>query len=149
MSVQLATIANSIAGMTVSGLTIKDIDEIPTTINQRDLPLLIPEPDKYISVPKIEVDSFGTGSNRKMTLAYNLNYMLIYGLIGAGRINILDSYAGMLAKACAFLDAIYVLDGLTGAVDFNAVIGDPVIRTIGDLDYHSIDIQVNVKEFIN
>ena len=149
MTIQLSTIANSITGITVSGLTIKDVDEIPTDIIQRQCPLLIPNPENYISNPLIKVDSFGTGTDRKMTLTYNLNYILIYSQVGAGRVNIIDAYAGMLTKACAFLDAFYGLSTLTGAVDFNAILGDPAITTVGAIDFHSIGIQVQVQEFIN
>ena len=149
MSVQLVTIANSITEISVSGLTIKDVDEIPTSINQRDCPLLIPNPENYISGVKIEPDSFGTGSDRKMTLTYSLSYMLIYGEVGGGRVHTIDTYAGMLTKACAFMDAFYALNGLTGAVDFDATLGDPSIRVVGEIEFHSIDIKIGVKEFVN
>ena len=149
MSIQLSTIANSISGITVSGLTIKDVDEIPTSINERECPLLIPNPENYISSPNIEVDSMGNGTDRKMTLSYSLNYILIYQQAGAGRVHIIDAYSGMLTKACAFLDVFYGLSSLTGAVDFNAILGDPAITTVGAIDFHSIGIRIDIKEFIN
>ena len=149
MSVKLATIANSIAAISVSGLTIKDVDEIPTSINQRDCPLLIPNPDRYITGARIEADSLGTGSARKMSLYYTLNYLLIYGEAGTGRVHIIDAYSGMLGKAAAFLDAFYALSALTGAVDFDAVMGDPGLTEVGAAMYHSIEIKIDVREFIN
>ena len=149
MTMQLATIANSISGISVSGLSIKDVDEIPTSINQRQCPLLIPSPENYVSDVTIEVDSFGTGTARAMTLHYNLNYMLIHSVVGEGRVHVLDSYSGMLSKACDFLDAFYALEGLTGAVDFQATLGDPAIRTVGAIDFNSIDIRIEITEFVN
>lgn len=149
MSIALATIADSITGITVSGLTIKDVDQIPTAINQRECPLLIPNPENYISNCIIGVDSFGSGTSRKMTLTYNLNYILIYSTVGAGRTHVIDAYSGMLAKAVAFLDAFYVLEGLTGSVDFEAELGNPAITTVGEIDFHSIGITIMIKEFIN
>jgi hypothetical protein len=133
----------------VSGLTIKDVNEIPTSINQRECPLLIPNPENYVSGAKIEVDSFGTGTNRAMSLHYNLNYLLIHSEVGVGRVHVLDAYSGMLTKATAFLDAVYGLSGLTGAVDFNALLGDPQITEVGAVAFHSIAISVQVQEFIN
>jgi len=149
MTIQLVTIADSISKISVSGLTIKDVDQIPTSINQRECPLLIPNPENYVSNALIEVDSFGTGTDRKMTLTYNLNYILIHSMVGGGRVHVMDAYSGMLTKACAFLDAFYALSSLTGAVDFWAELSDPAITSVGELDFHSIGIQLKIKEFVN
>ena len=73
MSIALTTIADAITGITVSGLTIKDVDQLPTAINQRDCPLLIPNPENYVSGFNVEIDSFGSGTGCKMTITYNLN----------------------------------------------------------------------------
>ena len=149
MTIKLSTIANSITRITVTGLTIKDIDEIPQGLLNRDCPALIPNPDNYVNNFSVQVDSFGTGSQRKMTITYQLNYMLLYSEVGTGRTTTLEMYSGMLAKACAFLDAFYALDNLTGAVDFDAELGDPAIREINQKNFHSIDIRLVVKEFVN
>ena len=149
MTIKLSTIANSITGITVTGLTIKDIDEIPQGLLNRDCPVLIPNPENYVSNFSVQVDSFGTGSQRKMTLTYQLNYILLYSEVGVGRTTTLEMYSGMLTKACTFLDAFYALDNLTGAVDFDAELGDPAIREINQKNFHSIDIRLVVREFVN
>ena len=149
MSIKLSTIADSITNIVVSGLTIKDINQIPTSVIQRDCPLMIPSPEDYVSNFTVQVDSFGTGSQRKMTLTYQLNYILVFAEVGIGRTNVLDAYSGMLTKACAFLDAFYALDNLTGAVDFDAELGNPSITEISGKSFHSIDIRLIVKEFVN
>lgn len=149
MTIKLSTIANSITGISVTGLTIKDIDEIPQGLLNRDCPVLIPNPENYVSNFSVQVDSFGTGSQRKMTITYQLNYMLLYSEVGVGRTTTLETYSGMLTKACSFLDAFYALDDLTGAVDFDAYLGDPAIREISQKNFHSIDIRLVVKEFVN
>lgn len=149
MTIALITVADSISKITVSGLTIKDVNEIPTGLTQRFCPVLIPNPENYVSNVDVAVDSFGTGTSRKMTLAYSLNYLMIHSEVGAGRTAILDAYSGMLTKACAFLDAFYALDDLTGAVDFHAELGAPQITDVGGVQFHSIAIRLMIKEFIN
>lgn len=149
MSISLIAVADSISKVSVAGLTIMDVDEIPTGLTQRFCPALIPNPENYVSNVDASVDSFGTGASRKMTLSYWLNYLLIYSEVGAGRTATLEAYSGMLSKVCAFLDAFYALDSLTGAVDFHAELGSPQITEVGSVDFHSIAVRLMIKEFIN
>lgn len=145
MAIALSTIADSISKLSVSGLTIKDIDNIPQAIIQRDCPMLIPDVDNYIGF-NIESDTL---DRSKWTVTYRLNYLLMYAVVGAGRTNILDQYAGMIAKATAIVDKVISLSSLTGAVDWDATVGDPLIVEWGGTNCHACRVVIGAVEFVN
>jgi len=150
MTLAIATISNAITGLTVTGLTIKDIDEIPQAIMNRDCPVLVPDPDNYVSRFLVEPDSFGAGSGRKWTANYTLNYLLLYAAVGSGRTTVLEKYSGMVSSAFAFFDALLALTSLTGTVDFEPdMIGDFGIVDFSGTAFHSCNVSLNVKEFVN
>ena len=110
MALGIATIANAIAALSVTGLSIKDIDEIPPQADQ-SISTLIPLPD-YMTDFEVEVDSFGGGSTAKMTVWYTLGYRLLYKPVGAGLD--LEYYDNMIALVAAFLDAVLVIETISG-----------------------------------
>ena len=102
MAIGIATIANAIAALSVTGLSIKDIDEIPPQADQ-SISTLIPLPD-YMTDFEVEIDSFGGGSTAKMTVWYTLGYRLLYKPVGAGLD--LEYYDNMIALAAALFGAL-------------------------------------------
>lgn len=150
MTLAITTISNAITGLSVTGLTIKDIDEIPQAIINRDCPVLIPDPDNYVSRFLVEPDSFGVGGTRKWTANYTLNYLLLYAAVGSGRTTVLEKYSGMVSSAFAFFDALLASSALTGAVDFEPdMIGSFGIVDFSGTLFHSCGVSLNVKEFVN
>ena len=146
----IATITNSIAAVSVSGLTIKDIDEIPQSANNRDCPLLVPDPDNFVTGFNANPDTFGAGSNRKWTVGYTLNYLLLYAVVGSGRTTVLEKYSGMVSMAFAFYDALFAVSDLTGSVDFEpGSVNRFDIVTLAGASFHSCGVSLNVKEFVN
>lgn len=148
MALAVVTIANSIAALSVSGVTLKDLDEIPQAVLPRDCPMIYPKPDGFLSGLVIEIDSFGSTSAKK-TVRYNLSYMFLYCPVGTGR-GLFDVYAGMVAKALAFLDALIANDALTGAIDIQpagVLQFGPVPDPAGNL-FHGCQVDLAVQEFI-
>jgi len=123
MALAFATITDSIAGISVSGVTIKDIDEIPESVLPRDCPIMYPEPDGFISGLTYTRDSTGGGSTALATVTYNMTYAFLYTSVGAGR-GLFDIYDDMLTKVGLIIDAIIISDGITGVVDLT--IGDAI-----------------------
>jgi len=123
MALAFATITDSIAGISVSGVTIKDIDEIPESVLVRDCPIMYPEPDGFISGLTYTRDSTGPGSTALATVTYNMTYAFLYTPVGAGR-GLFDIYDDMLTKVGLIIDAIIISDGITGVVDLT--IGDAI-----------------------
>jgi hypothetical protein len=149
MALAISTIANSISGLTVSGVIIKDIDEVPESGDDRSA-ILYPKPDGFVTDLRVQPDSFGTASTRKYTVTYALHYMLVGSPIGSGR-GIFDKYSDMVGKAFAVLDAAIAAVGLVGAVEFS-VQGvsnfGPVADNSGN-PWHGCEIAFLVTEFVN
>ena len=116
MALAFATITDSIAAISVSGVTIKDIDEIPESVAVRDCPIMYPEPDGFISGLTYTRDSTGPGSTALATVTYNMTYAYLHTKVGVGR-GLFDIYGDMLTKVGLILDAIIISDGITGVVD--------------------------------
>jgi len=150
MALAITTISNAITGLSVTGLTILDVDEIPQAVMNRDCPVLIPNPDMYVTRLLIAPDSFGVGTSRKWTASYTLNYLLLYAAVGTGRTTVLEKYSGMVSMGFAFFDALLASNSLTGAVDFEPdTINDFSIIDFSGTSFHSCSISLNVEEFVN
>jgi len=147
MTLAITTITNSIAALSVSGLTIKDIDEIPQGLSDRDCPILTPDPDNFITGFKAKADSL---DKTRWTVTYTLNYILLYAAVGSGRTTVMEKFSGMVSKAFAFIDAVAAALTLTGSVDWEPGVVDKFdIVTIGENSFHSCHVSIEITEFIN
>lgn len=148
MALALTTITNSIAALSVSGVTLKDIDEIPETATGLG-PVIYPKPDGFVTDFTVERNSFGGGSTAKMTATYNLTYRFCHSPVGSGRF--LEFYDDMVTKAFLFLDAVIAVDVMTGLIDLqvdDTLSFGPVMDPSGAV-FHGCDIVLRVMEFIN
>ena len=57
MAIAATAVATTIAGLSVTGLTIKDLDGFKDEILNRDCPILIPAP-QYFTDARVKYDSF-------------------------------------------------------------------------------------------
>jgi len=149
MSLAAVTVANSIAGLSVSGVTLKALDEIPEKVDGRDCPIIYPNPDGFLSNLDLEVDSFGSASAKK-TVSYNLNYMYLHSPIGSGR-GLFDKYESVVSSLLAFFDAVISNDTITGCVDIqpqDATSFGPVSDPSGNV-FHGCIIVLRVTELVN
>jgi hypothetical protein len=149
MAIQIAAVANSIQGLTVTGLTIFDVDNIPAAVDVRQYAALVPLPD-YITGMEVIRDSYGT-AGAKMTITYTLNYRLFYSLAGAGRAGVIEYYDGMVDMIAAIWDAILAINTLTGAltVDPVGVSGIGVVMDAANNSFLGCDLSFLVTEFVN
>jgi len=113
MTLLLATVTNSIAALSVTGLTIKDIDEIPARVYGRNCPILYPEPLDFMTNFTAEKMTFRRGLTVKWMMNYDLTYTMLYAPIGSGRG--LELFAPTIAKACLFFDVLMESHPVTGA----------------------------------
>ena len=149
MALALATVTNSIAALSVTGLTIKDLDEIPAKADPRQATLLaLPA---FVTAFEMVRDSFGGGSEAKMSASYTLNYRLLYAPAGQGRAGTLENYDNMVALVTAFLDAAMAIDELTGAVDIvpAGITNMGLVNDPADNQWIGCDIALRVLEFVN
>jgi len=148
IAIKLATVADSISKLSLTGVTIKDLDEIPTEILGRDVPMIIPVPNGFVTGMTPERVTLGSGASAKWDVKYQLNYRLLHSEIGTGRTSIFDTYAAMVTKAVAFVDLIMTNDAITGAVDIevsNITDFGPVVDPTGKA-FHGCDFIFDVLE---
>lgn len=149
MALSFTTISNTIAALSVAGVTIKDIDEVPTSGDR--VPIVIPLPD-FITNFSMERDSFG-GASAKMSVTYTLNYRLLFVKAGAGRSNTIEALNGLTEMIGLFLDAILAVGVVAGVEDLtpssNAVTNMGLVNAPDDLAYYGCDFHLDCMEFVN
>jgi hypothetical protein len=148
MALQLEAVATAISGLTVTGLTVKDLNEIPEAFGMGG-PTMFPNPDGFITDFNVQRVSFGMNT-AKMTATYRLNYLLAYSPVG-GTLKQFEAYARMVGLAIDIIDAILALASLNGAVTFEI----PVIGEFGIVNDPAgnarwgCGVSVSITEFVN
>lgn len=149
VSVSLATVADSIAGLSISGVNVRDIDKIPDNASMLT-PLLIPQPNGFVTDIAPTFESFGSNAAQKMNLAYTLNYVFLHSQVGSG-ISAYSAYADLIADFVTIVNAVMSNDRISGAVDIRlqsigniGVINDPA-----DNEYWGIQFSFRVLEYVN
>jgi hypothetical protein len=113
MTLLLATVTDSISKISVTGLTIKDIDEIPVRVYGRNCPIMYPEPLDLITGWEVQKMTFGRTTTVKWMMRYSLTYTLLYAPVGSGRG--FELFAPTIALACLFFDKLMESHPVTGA----------------------------------
>lgn len=147
MALAIVTVANSIAALSVTGLVIKDVDEIPPRVEQVQ-PTLIPLPD-YVTDFEIERMSYGGGSTALTDATYTLGYRLCYAPSGAGEAETIEYYDNMVAMVAAFLDAVITIETFSGGVEIEpiSITNMGVVNDPAEHAFIGCDIHLRVKEF--
>jgi hypothetical protein len=109
------TVSAAIAGLSITGVTIKDIDEMPDSVNMLT-PLIVPQPNNFISAVRPQRQSFGSGGTQKMDFTYSLNYQFIHSPVGSG-INAFAPYNDVITKLVSIINTILNNDTVNGLVD--------------------------------
>lgn len=113
MSLSAANIATGIAALSVTGVTIKDVDEIPERVQGRDCPILFPSPDGWLlggnGEPSDGPTTFGTASTRMWTFNRAYRYIFLYEQTGATR-GLKDVISGMAADVDLIMEAVAEMD---------------------------------------
>lgn len=149
MGLDISTVADSIASLSVTGVDIKDLDEMKDEVYNRDCPLVMPAPN-YITNLRPERDSLGSGSGTQWNVRYTLNYRFFHSRAGTER-GLAGVYKDLTDKVVAFVDSIFANDNITGAID----IQNSQISIFGVVDgpsgnqFYGCDISLDVLEFIN
>jgi hypothetical protein len=149
MGLQIATVAASIAGLTIAGVVIKDLDEIPSEVGKRDT-VLAPLPE-YVTDPTMERDSFGGGSTAKMTVEYTLNYRFFLMPVGGTRNSTLEWMVALVDKVALIWDAVLEIDDFSGCVDIvpMSIANMGYVLDATDNTYYGCDLSFRVTEFVN
>ena len=153
MTLATVAITNAIDDISISGVSIKNLSNIPEAVTPNDCPILFPDPRSFISGVSVEWDSYGTDALANKHITYNLTYTFCFEPIGAGR--------GMLDIFDPWMDAVLaIMDGFIAAsLTFNSVGGVEVnlqevtpfgvIQDLAGNQFHGCQFVLQVIEFIN
>jgi hypothetical protein len=145
---QIDTITNSIAGLSVTGVTIKDIHDIPESAALL-LPVMFPRPNEFITDLTFTRVSQGGGGTALMDVSYTLNYVYCHAPIGSGVGGLFSSYNSLITNIALILEKLFASDNITGAVDMTVAgissVG-PVADPAGN-PYHGVEISLRILEF--
>lgn len=109
------TVADSISELSISGVTIKSLEAMPTT-GHLMLPLLMPQPDNFITDIVPVRQSFGSGTGKALDFNYTLHYVFLFAELGSG-LSQLDPYSPLIDKLELIWESILTNDAITGLVD--------------------------------
>ncbi len=146
MAIGWRTVMSSIAALSVSGVTIKDVDEVPedvTGLGSIFMPLAA-----FITDFRVEPQSYGGGESALMDIYYTLNYRFYLAPVAAGRgfLSVLDLLVDKLALLLDALIAIGVITGAEGirpvAISNYGTVFDP-----SDNQFWGCDIAIEILEF--
>lgn len=143
----IATVADSISNLSISGVTIKDIDQIPDTARMLT-PLLIPQPANFVTGLGVDFKTFGSNGGAKIDTTYTLNYVFLYCEVGSG-LGSFAAFSGLVGKLEDILDAINSNDAITGAVDIkvNTIGNIGVITDPAGNEFWGLEFSLRVLEY--
>lgn len=148
-SINLANVSAAISGISISGITIKDKDEV--SASWVSLPnVLYPKPDGWVSDLSIEYDSVLQGLSAPSTVSYNLNYRFLGVQVGDSSIFPV-AYSDLIDKLILVINGLVAISGpYSGKVEMqigNLDIG-PKADPAGN-NFFGADIQLHIKELQN
>jgi hypothetical protein len=149
VSLYLASIADAISNISISGVTVKDKDQLSG--NWTPLPnVLFPSPDNWITGFAIQYDALMQGASAPMTIKYTLNYRFLgvqVGDIAAFPV----SYSALVDKVVAIINALIAVPApYSGKVEM--IVGNIGIGARNDPagnNFFGADIALNISETQN
>lgn len=149
ISLLLPHITDAIGDLSISGVTIKKVNELNASYTLTNN-VLYPQPEGFITGFRLEFVSFPRGEDAKVNVLYDLHYRFLSTQIG-DLSNMATAYATMFEAVVALVSSLIEVHELydgkvdmeVGAVTFGAR-ADPV----GNM-FHGADITLNVMEMQN
>jgi len=149
MTLYLSSIADSISQISISGVTVKDKDQIVGDWQSTQF-VLYPNPDAWITGFSIQYDAMLQGASAPATISYTLNYRFLS--VQVGDISTFPvSYSGLVDKVAAIINAIIATPApYSGRVEM--MIGEvsvgPKTDPVGN-NYFGADFALRITEMQN
>lgn len=148
ISVQFLNVATAIASLSVTGVTIQDVDKVPSRA-LTSVPIFYPKPDGFITnLAPVDV-TFGINGLETMDFQYDLTYRYLHAAIGTN-LNF-GVYQQLITNIVALLAAILNKDTFAGAPGVDVRLR--TVLNIGPVEdpegnrYHGCDFVFAVKEY--
>jgi hypothetical protein len=151
VSLNMANIVDAIAAVSITGVTIKDVDQVAGSFLGQSS-ILYPNIDgPFVTNFRPEYKAITRGAAAPVNALYTLNYRYLY--VAVGDIAILPkAYSDCFTKLIAILNALMAVDApYSGGVDmFIQDVTDlhPLPDPVGNM-FYSFDIALAVEEIQN
>ena len=145
IAVNLKTVATSIAGFSISGVTIKNVDNIPTS-GAMICPVMFPNPN-FVTGVKVDVLTVGGYPTAMIDMEYTLNYIYLH--CEAGGLSQLEVISPLLDKFADIVEA-FAGNAILGLVDvtFDSNQAPGIIRDPAGNEFWGMMFTVKVKDKI-
>jgi hypothetical protein len=144
-----ATIANALTALSITGITLRDINNIPEACTLL-CPVLYPKPDGFISgMEAVMPETFGTSGAQQVTIKYTLTYRYLHCPIGGALGGLFAVYDGLIDAWVKIADAVLNVGALSGATNIYLA-GIPTIGPVADPAgniYHGFDVAINIEQY--
>jgi hypothetical protein len=150
VSIPIDTITAAIAGLTMTGITIRDTSGMTDSIVTRDCPVLTPRPNQFVNFQPVIRDTYGLATVAKKTVTFELVYRFFHSSAGEGR-GLYDQFADFMDKIFIINDALIAADALGGTIDMQLT-GNPDFGVVTDgagNEFWGADVTVLCTVFIN
>lgn len=115
MAINTPAIATAIANLSVSGVTMKDITAIPSSITKANCPIFFPHPDEWEQGVESAPNTDFVGQAGIYDAVHTLRYIFLYDLSTAA--NPMSSiYSAMATKADLIWTALNTLNSKAGVL---------------------------------
>ena len=115
IALSYVTVADNIANLSISGVTVRTVSNIPQA-GQMVMPILFPQPNGFITEIGVKNQSVGPNTAAAIDFEYVLHYVFLSCELGSG-LSQLDPYSSLNQKLELIWETIMTNDTVTGLVD--------------------------------
>jgi hypothetical protein len=147
VDVEFGTVINAISQLSINGMSIKDVDEIPEN-PEMVLPVLFLNPDDPINTIEPSFQSFGSMGAAKMDLSYTLNYLYLHAKVGSS-LSLSSVLPRLISAVALIIETIFSNDVVSGAVDLaNSAMQIGIITGPNGAQFHGATFSFRVLEHV-
>jgi hypothetical protein len=145
-NIDFATVTNSIAALSISGVAVEDIHEVAAAI-KLGTGILAPNPKNGKFVTGVKFEKVNVRGD-KQNMTYTLNYVYYKCKIGG---DIFAVFPGLIADLALIIKAFAGSAVLTGATQN----GQPTVNWVGGVqdnagnDYHGAELSITIHQFFD
>lgn len=145
-SAKFTTVATSIAGLTITGIGIRDLSNVLIDVAMA-CPVLMPGPGFISNLQPVLPETYGTMGTERLTLKYDITYRYFHCSISADQT--WGLYDDIVANVAAIMVVLLSNDKMAGLSDLRiksvseipGVVTDP-----SDNEYYGCDITLTVEQ---
>jgi hypothetical protein len=149
MALNTKAITAGVAGLTITGVDIRDINNIPVEVVQRNCPIMFPQPGEIAGGYEDEPGTFGGATGAYWSVSRQISYLYLHVPIGDGR-SAFVHYPDLADKADVIIEKFMELD-ITG-IDVLSVKIDGFSKPIEDPSgnqFFGFVVNMTVREKVN